>query len=260
MTGNENDFDLSDVIKIAIGQLKNSPHSRLNRPRSTSAKMPKYKHPCGICQKSVNKNQKAICCSLCSNWGHRKCNGTSLKEYDLLVAEDDSTFWQCNLCDIEDLTAKFPFGLLTKMELYDLYGVDLPSEVKLLPSYELHSKRSQIPSLDYFDIDENYVQTISSNYFDITDFSNTFSSLKKHFSLFHVNTRSLPENFDQLCTMLSTLGVSFDLLGISETKQQTGKNFISNVDIEGYHIYTQPSKSAARGVAIYVKDKLDHFK
>ena len=53
MTGNENDSDLSDVIKNAIGQLKNSPRSRLNRPRSTSAKMSKYKHPCGICQKSV---------------------------------------------------------------------------------------------------------------------------------------------------------------------------------------------------------------
>ena len=94
MTGNknENDFDLSDVIKNAIGQLKNSPNSRLNRPRSTSAKMPKYKHPCGICQKSVNKNQKAICYSLCSNWVHRKCNGTSLKECYLLVVEDDSTF------------------------------------------------------------------------------------------------------------------------------------------------------------------------
>ena len=63
VTGNENDFDLSDVIKNAVGQLKDSPHSRLNRPRSTSAEMPKYKHPCGICQKSVNKNQKVICCS-----------------------------------------------------------------------------------------------------------------------------------------------------------------------------------------------------
>ena len=42
VTGNENDFDLSDVIKNAIGQLKNSLHSRLNRPRSISAKMPKY--------------------------------------------------------------------------------------------------------------------------------------------------------------------------------------------------------------------------
>ena len=189
---------------------------------------------------------------------HRKCSGTSLKEYDLLV-EDDSIFWQCILCDIEDLTVKFPFGLLTKMEFYNLYGVNLPSQVKILPSYEFRSKRSQIPSLDNFDSDESYVQTISSNYFDITDFSNTFSSLKRHFSLFNVDTQSLSKNFDQLCTMLSALGVSFDLLGISEIKQQTGKNFINNVNIEGYHICTQPSTSAAGGVAIYVDDKLDHF-
>ena len=166
----------------------------------------------------------------------------------------------CLLLKMTVLSAKFPFGLLTKMELYDLYGVDLPSQVKLLPSYELRSKLSQIPSLDNFDIDENYLQTISSNYFDITDFSNTFSSLIKHFSLFHVNTRSLSKSFDQLCTMLSALGVSFDLLEISESKQQAGKNFISNVNIEGYHIHTQPSKSAAGGVAIYLKDKLDQFK
>ena len=52
--------------------------------------------------------------------------------------------------------------------------------------------------------------------------------------------------------MFSALGVSFDLLGISETKQQTGKHFISNVNIEGYHIYTQPSRSVAGGVAICV--------
>ena len=37
------------------------------------------------------------------------------------------------------------------------------------------------------------------------------------------------------------------------------KGFISNVDLSGYHIYTQPSKSAAGGVAIYVNDKLDHI-
>ena len=46
MTGNENDFDLSDVIKNVVGQLKNGPHSRLHRPRSTSVKMPTCKCPC----------------------------------------------------------------------------------------------------------------------------------------------------------------------------------------------------------------------
>ena len=129
---------------------------------------------------------------MCSNWVNRKCNGTSLKEYDLLVAEDDSIFWQCILCNIEDLlTVKFPFGLLTKMELYDLYGVDLPSQVKLLPSYELHSQLSQIPSLDNFDIDENYVQTISSNHFDIAGFSNRFSSFHYFMSMPEVCQKTL---------------------------------------------------------------------
>ena len=52
----------------------------------------------------------------------------------------------------------------------------------------------------------------------------------------------------------------FDLTGITETKQQTEKNFITNVDINDYHLYTQPSKGAAGGVAIYDNNKLDHIR
>ena len=71
----------------------------------------------------------------------------------------------------------------------------------------------------------------------------------------------LPENKEHSCYGdIREHTISFDLLGISETKQQTGKNFIGNVKIEGYHIHTQRSKSAAGGVAIYVNNKLDHFK
>ena len=33
----------------------------------------------------------------------------------------------------------------------------------------------------------------------------------------------------------------FDLIAITETKQQIEKDFITNVDINGYHLYTQPS-------------------
>ena len=85
----------------------------------------------------MNKNQKAIFCTVCLNWIHRKCNGTSNKEYDLLVLEDDSTPWQCILCNIEEMAAKFPFTHSTNMELNDLYGLDFPSQLQLLPSYEL---------------------------------------------------------------------------------------------------------------------------
>ena len=80
----------------------------------------------------MNKNQKAIFCTFCLNWIHRKCNGTSNKEYDLLVLEDDSTPWQCILCNIEEMAAKFPFTHSTNMELNDLCGLDFPSLLQLL--------------------------------------------------------------------------------------------------------------------------------
>ena len=73
-----------------------------------------------------------------------------------------------------------------------------------------------------------------------------------------MNTRSLAKNFDELSAVLSALGISLDVLGITETKQQIGKEFISNVNIDNFLMYTQPSKSSAGGVAIYINNKFDH--
>ena len=87
------------------------------------------------------------------------------------------------------------------MELNDFNNLDLPSQLELLPSYELRSKLSRIP-----------------NPYD------------------------------------------FDFIGVSETKKLINKDFISNVDIEGYQMYSQPSKSAFGGVAICVNNKLDRFR
>ena len=80
----------------------------------------------------------------------------------------------------------------------------------------------------------------------------TTLSGKKNFSLFHVNTGSLSKNFDQLLSVLSSLKFNFDLIGITETKQQIGKDFLVNVDENDYFMYTQPSQVASGGVAIYV--------
>ena len=106
----------------------------------------------------------------------------------------------------------------SKIELHDLYSLDLPSQSQLLPLYELRSKHSHIPSLDNFGMNENDIQSTSSKYFDISDSSKSNFSFNKQFSLFHVNTGSLSKNFDQLSAVLSALGTSFDVLGITETK------------------------------------------
>ena len=149
------DFDLTDVIVRAVNLAKDKRCGYFNN----SSRNKKYKHACGVCQKSVNANQKAIFCIFCSLWYHRKCNGTSIKEYEILLNENDDIPWLCT-CSMDEMASKFPFGYLSKFELNNLYGVDLPSQLELLPSYKLRLKLSQIPNLDGFDIEENYVKAI----------------------------------------------------------------------------------------------------
>ena len=119
------DFDLFNVIVTAVNTVKTRPV--LTSLPSKNTKILNFKNPCGICLKSVNKNQKAIFCNTCSKWIDRKCNGTSLTGYETLVLEDDDIPWQCILCEIADMALKFPLGCLPKMELDDLHGLDLSS-------------------------------------------------------------------------------------------------------------------------------------
>ena len=145
------------------------------------------------------------------------------------MSEDDNISWYCMICIIESNADVFPFGN---------------------------------PTLNDFDVDENYLQAIDSKYYDdITDVMSLSRSLSNYFALFHTNVRSLAKHFDEVQSLLSTLQTKFDVIhaGISETKENIDKGFITNVDLSGYHMYTQPSKSAAGEVAIYVNDTLNHI-
>ena len=54
------------------------------------------------------------------------------------------------------------------------------------------------------------------------------------------------------------INIPFDVIGISETEEQIDNEFISNVELRGYSMYSQPSKSLCGGRAIYVNSQLDH--
>ena len=111
-------------MKHAVNNVREGTHLRHSSNIQFNSK-----YPCSICYKNVKKNQKAIFCSICKKWVHRKCNGT-VREYDALVDEDDTIPWQCILCDLDNMASKFPFCYLSKIELHDLYGLDLPSQLK----------------------------------------------------------------------------------------------------------------------------------
>ena len=112
------------------------------------------------------------------------------------------------MCTIHNNTQIFPFGYLSKSELLDLYGIDMPSQLAMLPSFTVRSKLTKMPNLGDFDMDENLVHAINSNYISMSD----LSSLKlpnSAFSLFHMNIRSLSAHFDEL---LQLLGISSSIL------------------------------------------------
>ena len=50
--------------------------------------------------------------------------------------------------------------------------------------------------------------------------------------------------------------IKFDFIGISKSKQKVGNNF--TVDLNGYHMYSQPSKHASGSVVLYVVEMSDH--
>ena len=63
--------------------------------------------------------------------------------------------------------------------------------------------------------------------------------------------------FDQLHSLLCSTKTPFDIIGITETKQIINKDFLINANIDGYQLYTQPTKSLCGGTAIYVKKTLN---
>ena len=220
--------------------------------------------PCGICQKNVNVNQKAIECTNCKFWIHIKCNGTSMDEYNKMMDENAKLTeaeilikeWHCNKCQIAIMAEIFPFGLENNYELINIQQTNSLMALENLPSYEITSKASDIESLKHCDIDENTVTNINSRYYPAFEFQSL--QKKKSFNLLHTNLNGLENKFEQLHNFVKTSKLDLDIIGISETSQRESINFKTNVRIEGYHQpFTVGSKTSRGGVAIYAMENLN---
>ena len=97
-------IDLSNIINNAVAKLRLSFDKSRNKPKR------KFKFPCGICEKSVNKNQKSVYCNSWNHWVHKLCEDLSDDEFLRLVEEDDEIPWSCLLCQIKHTAEIFPFG------------------------------------------------------------------------------------------------------------------------------------------------------
>ena len=87
-------------------------------------------------------------------------------------------------------------------DIFILNGIDLPSHLKLSESYDFKSKLKSTPNLQEFDMDENLINKVNSNYYDITSFPK-IRTTKESFYIFHLNLRGLTAHFDELRLLLS---------------------------------------------------------
>ena len=120
--------------------------------------------------------------------------------------------------------------------MLNVHDIDIPSQLSMLPSYTVCSKLTKLPTLDDFDMDENLIHAVDSRYVRIPEL-NELRPIKQSFSLFHMNERSLSAHRDELLVLLGGLKFTFDIIGLSETKEQCEKGFLSNVNLAGYNIF-----------------------
>ena len=121
------------------------------------------------------------------------------------------------------------------------------------------SSLENIPNLTDVDAERNIPsQTNFKNYsthdfHNDEDISNSFSD--KSFSVLHLNIRSLQAN--ALSNFLCDLQYQFSLIGLTETKQKTGKDQTSNTTLPGYNFISQPSESHAGGSGFLIQENIN---
>ena len=143
----------------------------------------------------------------------------SVRVFQKLVEEDDEVPWFCLVCQIKLNAKYFRLVYYPNLSFLDLHGIDLPSHLQTLSSFETRSKLETLPHMNDFDIDDNIVNTIYSSYHTLNEISQ-LNLTRKNFFIFHTNIRSLSKYIDSLHAQLCSINIPFDIIGIAETKQQ----------------------------------------
>ena len=90
----------------------------------------------------------------------------------------------------------------------------------------MYCLKSGIPYLDNSDIENNIPNPINSKYFYLHDFEKlTLSPNKSYFSLFYVNLNSWDAHLDALHATSDLLGFPFQVIGVSETRENVLRGF-----------------------------------
>ena len=221
---------------------------------------------CSVCSKRVYGSQRGIFCNCCNHWVHLKCSKFSYKEY-ISLSNDDSD-WYCHLCIMEIL----PFNKLEEFE-FQLVLAEFamgPTKLGFKSLDEFHINPFTLNNINTnkvidedSDPDVNFYNHTKNedNYYSDNELNKVLKDLginhsKNHFSLMHLNARSINKNIEAINQMLSSLEISFDLIGISETWIPEGNDLIQ---MENYKFLCNGRKyRKGGGIGIYLKEAFNY--
>ena len=214
------------------------------------------KYPCGICNKTIGKNHRAIRCSICNYKVHIKCNKTDVKSYENIEKTKEACI--CLTCKEENL----PFFKLTNEQfklMENAINIDDDNDLaySLFPSESLKGLFRGINEITNENSDRGETEEVPINckYVDINSFK--YKQNKNNFSLFHLNIASLSKHKTELETVLSMLNHKFDVIALTETKIKKGIAPIFDTNRNGYKKYSTPTESEKGGAFLYVNEDYD---
>ena len=218
---------------------------------------------CKICIKRIVIHEKTIKCSLCLSTMHNKCLPTYSKE-DIEYASAEPNHWTCPLC----LADVFPYNSIEDSSFFVssvlnplAHNIDLDSLNRMIYDPFDASADDGGDTLDDIDPDLNFLNQLGGasskncKYY----FSNTLLDEIKpkmsnaDLSVFHLNIRSIPNNFDTLLPTIHSSEITFNIIALSETWLKP-----SNADcygIPGYaHEYLTRGSKPGGGVSMYINE------
>ena len=91
-------------------------------------------------------------------------------------------------------------------------------------------------------------------YYSLQDIKK-LSKKKKNLSIFHNNINGLENKFDLFQQSLQNSNFNFDIIAITETSQkESNGNFLVNVDLKGYSLFSTSTNTSKGGTAIYINE------
>ena len=192
-----------------------------------------YSNLCGICSKNVNKNQKALQCTICKFLIHIKCNGITVEDYKIICDSYLSNLkilandWSSLKCSVINNSELFPFGLESNYELKTINQVNYFALQEKVSSFSIMAEINKLDNLASADIDQHLNDRINSKNYSIDEFNNKFINYNNcsSFNVFHSNVNGLDSHYNDLHILLSEINIDFNIINITETSQKKLSKF-----------------------------------